>query len=58
MNASCCRILDALNLTYSADAKAFEAFTRDDDAVDMLKGLDAKIRFFESATRNRLLIHM
>ena len=45
------QVLGALNLTYGADAKAFEAFTRDDDAVDMLKGLDAKIRFFESATR-------
>jgi Flp pilus assembly protein TadD len=45
------RILDCLNLTYRSDAKAFESFTRDDQAVDMLRGLEAKIKFFESAIR-------
>jgi tetratricopeptide (TPR) repeat protein len=45
------RALDSLNLTYRVDARAFERFTRDDDAVDVLRGLDAKIRFFETAIR-------
>ena len=45
------RALDCLNLTFRSDVKAFESFTRDDEAVDMLRGLEAKIRFFESAIR-------
>lgn len=43
--------LRALNLTFSVDYKAFEAFTRDEDAVDSLQTLDAKSRFFELACR-------
>lgn len=45
------RSIDSLNLTYAADAKAFEAFTRDVDAVDNLRTFDAKTRFFEMACR-------
>lgn len=43
--------LEGLNLTYGVDARAFEAFTRDDGAVDSLQTLEAKIRFFEEACR-------
>ena len=43
--------LDQLNLGYGLDAKAFDAFTRDDDAVDSLQTLEAKTRFFEDAAR-------
>lgn len=45
------RALESLNLTFGVDAKAFEQFTRDDDAVDSLRGLEPKIRFFEAAVR-------
>jgi tetratricopeptide (TPR) repeat protein len=45
------RALDSLNLTFSADSKAFERLTRDDESVDVLRGLEAKIRFFEAAIR-------
>lgn len=43
--------VQALNLTYGVDSKAFEQFTRDDYAVDSLQSLDAKSRFFEEASR-------
>ncbi len=43
--------VDALNLTFGADAKAFEVFTRDSEAVDSLGTLEAKTRFFERACR-------
>ncbi len=43
--------LESLNLTFGVDVKAFEQFTRDDDAVDSLRGLEPKIRFFEAAVR-------
>ncbi|PVU81370.1 SIR2 family protein (plasmid) [Cellulomonas sp. WB94] len=43
--------ISGINLTYGLDAKAFEAFTRDDDAVDSLQTLEAKTRFFEDACR-------
>lgn len=43
--------IDSLNLTFGLDAKAFESFTRDDEAVDSLQTLEAKIRFFEEACR-------
>jgi tetratricopeptide (TPR) repeat protein len=43
--------VQALNLTYGVDAKAFEQFTRDDYAVDSLQTFDAKTRFFEEAAR-------
>jgi tetratricopeptide (TPR) repeat protein len=43
--------LDQLNLAYGLDAKAFDAFTRDDHAVDSLQTLEAKTRFFEDAAR-------
>jgi tetratricopeptide (TPR) repeat protein len=45
------RALDALNLSFGADVKAFEKFTRDVEAVDNLNTLDAKTRFFEIACR-------
>jgi tetratricopeptide (TPR) repeat protein len=44
-------IVDKINLSFSADAKAFDRFTRDDDLIASLRGLEAKIRFFESAIR-------
>ncbi|MDP2014659.1 MAG: SIR2 family protein, partial [Actinomycetota bacterium] len=44
-------VLDALNLTFGVDVKAFEAFTRDEVAVDSLQTLEAKTRFFELACR-------
>lgn len=43
--------VDSLNLSFAADAKAFEAFTRDVDAVENLQTLEAKTRFFELACR-------
>lgn len=43
--------LEGLNLSYGVDARAFEAFTRDDGAVDSLQTLEAKTRFFEEACR-------
>lgn len=43
--------IDTLNLSFTADVKAFEAFTRDVDAVDNLQTVDAKTRFFELACR-------
>ncbi len=43
--------LNALNLSFGVDQKAFEAFTRDEDAVDSLQTLEAKARFFEVACR-------
>jgi tetratricopeptide (TPR) repeat protein len=45
------KALRGLNLTFGIDAKAFEAFTRDDRGVDSLNGLEAKTRFFEDACR-------
>lgn len=45
------RALESLNVMFGVDAKAFERFTRDDDAVDSLRGLEPKIRFFEAAVR-------
>lgn len=43
--------VDSLNLTFNADAKAFESFTRDVDAVDNLRSFEAKTRFFELACK-------
>ena len=43
--------LDKINLAYGMDAKAFDAFTRDDGAVDSLQTLESKTRFFEDAIR-------
>lgn len=43
--------LSHLNLAYGLDVKAFDAFTRDDAAVDSLQTLEAKSRFFEDAAR-------
>ncbi len=45
------RALAKINLTFGIDAKAFEAFTRDDKAVDSLDTFDAKSQFFEDACR-------
>jgi len=44
-------ILAALNLNYPTDVRAFEHLVRDDDAVDSIRGLDAKTRFFETAAK-------
>jgi tetratricopeptide (TPR) repeat protein len=44
-------IIDALNLTYSVDAKAFENLTRDEYAIDSLRTFDTRVRFFERAAR-------
>lgn len=41
----------SLNLTFGIDSRAFEAFTRDDQAVDSLQSLEAKSRFFEESCR-------
>jgi tetratricopeptide (TPR) repeat protein len=43
--------INALNLAFGIDSKAFEAFTRDEIAVDSLQTLEAKTRFFEDAAR-------
>jgi len=43
--------IESLNLSFTADVKAFEAFTRDVDAVDNLQTLDSKTRFFELACK-------
>lgn len=43
--------LRGINLTFGIDVKALEIFTRDDDGIDSLSGLEAKIRFFEEAAR-------
>lgn len=43
--------IESLNLTFTADVRAFEAFTRDVDSVDNLQTLEAKTRFFELACR-------
>jgi Flp pilus assembly protein TadD len=45
------RALGAVNLTFGVDVKAFEAWTRDDEGIDSLSGLEAKTRFFEDASR-------
>ncbi|MFT4264745.1 MAG: SIR2 family protein [Nocardioides sp.] len=45
------RALAAVNLAFGIDAKAFEAWTRDEDGIDTLSGLEAKTRFFEDACR-------
>jgi tetratricopeptide (TPR) repeat protein len=44
-------VLAALNLNYQVDVRAFEHLVRDDDAVDSIRGLDAKTRFFETAVK-------
>lgn len=43
--------IESLNLNFKADVKAFDAFTRDVDAVDALQSLEVKTRFFELACR-------
>lgn len=43
--------IESLNLTFTSDMKAFEAITRDVDALDNLQSLEAKTRFFELACR-------
>lgn len=42
------RALDSLNLNFHSDAQAFEQFVRF-DAVDEIRDLDGKMRFFEAA---------
>lgn len=44
-------LLDALNLNYGADVKAFEQMVRSDRLVDELRTLDDRIKFFDSACR-------
>ena len=41
--------LDALNLSYGLDAKAFEAFVRNDRGIDGIGTFEAKVRFFDRA---------
>ena len=43
--------LKNINLNYRPDANAFEKFFRDDSLVDGIRGLDNKIKFFETACR-------
>lgn len=45
------RLLDALNLTFGADARAFRYLTQDTDAVGGLRSFDARLSFFERAIR-------
>jgi tetratricopeptide (TPR) repeat protein len=44
-------VLEALNLTYAVDLKAFESLTRDEYAIDNLRSFDTRVRFFERAAR-------
>lgn len=43
--------LEGVNLAFGIDAKALEAWTRDEEGIDSLSGLEAKTRFFEEACR-------
>ena len=43
--------LGHLNLSYGFDAKSFESFVRDDSLIDGLQSVEAKMRFFEIASR-------
>lgn len=43
------RGLEALNLNYFLDRRAFDAFVRSDRTIDSIAGFDAKTRFFEGA---------
>ncbi len=43
--------LDALNLNYTTDVKAFESFVRSDRFVDSIGSLEGKIQFFEKACK-------
>lgn len=43
--------MDALNLNYGSDARAFEQLVRSDDAVDGIGSFEGKVQFFESAVR-------
>lgn len=43
------RVLNSLNLNYGLDKNAFEEFVRSDSFVDMLRSLDGKTKFFETA---------
>ncbi|RYH17280.1 MAG: SIR2 family protein, partial [Alcaligenaceae bacterium] len=43
--------LEAINLSFGVDSRAFEAFTRDDRVIDSLDSLESKTRFFEEACR-------
>lgn len=43
--------LEGVNLAFGVDARALEAWTRDEGAIDSLSGLEAKTRFFEEACR-------
>lgn len=45
------RLLDSLNLTFGADARAFRYLTQDSDAVGGLRSFDARLSFFERAIR-------
>ena len=45
------RTLDALNLSYVLDAKAFEALVRDDRGIDSIGSFEGKVNFFQRATR-------
>jgi tetratricopeptide (TPR) repeat protein len=43
--------MGALNLAHHVDAKAFEAFVRNDRSVDAIGSFESKLRFFETAMR-------
>jgi tetratricopeptide (TPR) repeat protein len=43
--------LEHLNLNYRVDAVAFEKFIRNDALIDMLRGLESKIKFFDLACK-------
>lgn len=45
------RALEALNLNFHLDARAFEHFIRAEDAIDSIQTLEGKIQFFERAAR-------
>jgi len=44
-------IMAAINLNFHADARAFEALVRSDENIDGIGSLEAKISFFETASK-------
>jgi len=44
------RCLEALNLAYVLDARAFESLVRDDRGIDAIEAFEDKVRFFDKAS--------
>ena len=47
------RLLGALNLGYHTDVQLLDGFIRNDLIVDSIRGLEGKIRFFDTAAKKR-----